>query len=434
MGNEAGARWIAAILEARDWKPTDLAMAAGVAVSTVTRGSRADHPFVFSRRIVDKLTEASGIPAPQELLDALGRATTRHARQPRGSRSSGPATPREHADTIPMRAFGPVPARLSLVKRGEISVDRPAALAGMTGAFAFYPHDDALAPAASTRDLLYAAPAGGAFKGDMVLLVTPAGGGTWATCRTSTARPTGSCRPAGRARCRLGRLRRSRPSSSSTGSDALPGSTGTRPRLPEARRVLVDGCRFGTDPAPASQSRVGGPPARSARDQSRPATVSVVPLPSRQSLGLVGFGAFGRLTALHLSRHFDVLAHDPAHPEGRDPATGAALVTLAEAARCPVVVLAVPVAALPEACAAVRPHLRKGALVLDVGSVKVVAAEAMLAGLPAHVDIVATHPLFGPQSARDGLRGLKVAVCPVRGDRAPRVAAYLRGPSGWTSS
>lgn len=154
--------------------------------------------------------------------------------------------------------------------------------------------------------------------------------------------------------------------------------------------------------------------------------MSVVSIPSRQSLGLVGFGAFGRLTASHLSRHFDVLAHDPAHPDGRDPATGATLVPLAEAARCPVVVLAVPVSALPEACAAVRPYLRKGALVLDVGSVKVVAAQAMLEGLPPHVDIVATHPLFGPQSARDGLRGLKVAVCPVRGGRAPRVAAYLR--------
>jgi prephenate dehydrogenase len=46
--------------------------------------------------------------------------------------------------------------------------------------------------------------------------------------------------------------------------------------------------------------------------------------------------------------------------------------------------------------------------------------------LPDHVNIVATHPLFGPQSARDGLSGLKIAVCPIRGERHLRVAAFLR--------
>ena len=47
-------------------------------------------------------------------------------------------------------------------------------------------------------------------------------------------------------------------------------------------------------------------------------------------------------------------------------------------------------------------------------------------GLPEHAEIVATHPLFGPQSARDGLAGLKIAVCPIRGRRCFRLAAFLR--------
>jgi prephenate dehydrogenase len=46
--------------------------------------------------------------------------------------------------------------------------------------------------------------------------------------------------------------------------------------------------------------------------------------------------------------------------------------------------------------------------------------------LPDHVDIVGTHPLFGPQSGRDGIAGLKIAVCPIRGRRGLRVAAFLR--------
>ncbi len=146
--------------------------------------------------------------------------------------------------------------------------------------------------------------------------------------------------------------------------------------------------------------------------------------PLRPRLGLVGFGAFGRLTAQALRPHFEVLAHDPAFPPGEE-ADGARGVTLAQAAGCGVVVLATPVGALAEVVRAASPHLRPGALVLDVGSVKVGPAATMLAGLPPHVDIVATHPLFGPQSAAGGLTGLKIAVCPVRGDRGACVAAFL---------
>jgi len=54
----------------------------------------------------------------------------------------------------------------------------------------------------------------------------------------------------------------------------------------------------------------------------------------------------------------------------------------------------------------------------------------MEAELPPFVDIVGTHPLFGPQSARDGIRGRKIAICPVRGNTAPRIAAFLRGTLG----
>lgn len=152
---------------------------------------------------------------------------------------------------------------------------------------------------------------------------------------------------------------------------------------------------------------------------------------SHPSLGIIGFGAFGRLMARHLRPHFRLYAYDPALPPGPSAEVdGAVPASLPVAAACPVVVLATPVSRLEEAVAAVGPHLRPGALVLDVGSVKVVPAGIMRRCLPCHVDIVATHPLFGPQSARDGIRGLKVAVCPVRGGRAPRVAAFLRRALG----
>jgi len=156
--------------------------------------------------------------------------------------------------------------------------------------------------------------------------------------------------------------------------------------------------------------------------------VSGVGAPDRPTLGLIGFGAFGRLIARHLSDRFDILAHDPAATDGEGRAR---LTDLATAAACPVVVLAVPVEAMAATVAAIGPHLTPGALVIDVGSVKVLPAQLMDQGLPDHVQVVGAHPLFGPQSARDGIAGLRIAVCPVRHPGpARRVAAFCRKALG----
>jgi prephenate dehydrogenase len=150
------------------------------------------------------------------------------------------------------------------------------------------------------------------------------------------------------------------------------------------------------------------------------------------SIGILGFGMFGKLLAEHLHRHFPLYVFDP---DVFDPAlppieTGVrrAIVfsDIATVAGCEIVVLAVPVDQISPAIAALRPHLRPGTIVLDVGSVKVQPVEAMQAGLPAFVDIVGTHPLFGPQSASGGIKGLKIAICQIRGRGAYRVAAFLR--------
>jgi len=148
----------------------------------------------------------------------------------------------------------------------------------------------------------------------------------------------------------------------------------------------------------------------------------------KPKVGLIGFGAFGRLTARHLSAWFEVIAHDPAAPPGIGDGEGVAILAdLATAAACPTVILAVPVEAMEATLEAIRPYLAPDALVIDVGSVKVKPARAMEALLPPGVRIVGTHPLFGPQSGKDGVAGLRIAVCEVRGTKdARRVAAFCR--------
>ncbi len=133
----------------------------------------------------------------------------------------------------------------------------------------------------------------------------------------------------------------------------------------------------------------------------------------RKTLGLFGLGAFGQLAARCLAPHFDVRAHDPApDAAARAAELGVADVTLEDAAGCEIVVLAMPVQALEAVCAEIAPHLAEGALVLDVCSVKVQPMAVMRKALPPHVQVIGTHPLFGPESARGGVEGLQIVLCP----------------------
>jgi prephenate dehydrogenase len=145
------------------------------------------------------------------------------------------------------------------------------------------------------------------------------------------------------------------------------------------------------------------------------------------AVGIIGFGAFGQLMARHLAPHVPLFAYDPRlTPGGTGEHGEVTITTLAAVARCPVVVLAGPVSSFEAATRAISPHLQPGTIVLDVGSVKTIPVEIMRRNLPAYVEIMGTHPLFGPQSARDGIRGLKIAVCPIRGRHGLRIAAFLR--------
>mgnify|MGYP001793579622 CR=1 FL=1 len=130
------------------------------------------------------------------------------------------------------------------------------------------------------------------------------------------------------------------------------------------------------------------------------------------SLGVLGFGAFGRLLVAELSPHVDrVLVHDPATTD-----LGGRVAAIEDVAGCDVVVLAVPVRAMEDVCVAIAPHVRPGALVADVASVKLLPVEVMERVLPGHCEILGTHPLFGPQTRAEfgTVRGQGCVLCPVR--------------------
>lgn len=145
----------------------------------------------------------------------------------------------------------------------------------------------------------------------------------------------------------------------------------------------------------------------------------------QKTIGIIGLGAFGVFMAKHLSPYYRLLGCDrnppaelPAGLETAPPETVAA---------SDIVVFAVPLANLGDAARLAAPHIKPGSLVVDVTSVKKRPLEILKEIIPEHADLLGTHPLFGPQSGKNGIASLRIALCRVRisSERYYKVCDFL---------
>lgn len=132
-------------------------------------------------------------------------------------------------------------------------------------------------------------------------------------------------------------------------------------------------------------------------------------------IGLIGYGRFGRLTVKNLAPDFEVVVYTRNQDKGRDIAeVGGRLVSIEEASAQKLVILCVPISAMRKTLSKIAPLLKPDAIVVDVCSVKVYPAQWMRELLPPSVEILATHPMFGPDSAAKSVSGHKMVLCPER--------------------
>lgn len=131
-------------------------------------------------------------------------------------------------------------------------------------------------------------------------------------------------------------------------------------------------------------------------------TYSTMPLVSpiqapHSPIGIVGYGRFGRVLADLLKPHTPVWIIDPAlETLPTDPHLGKA--SLPDISTLKTVFIAVPIRAFEATLQQIAPFLTGQHTVIDVCSVKVLPVQWMEKHLPTNVDLIATHPLFGPDS------------------------------------
>ena len=144
-------------------------------------------------------------------------------------------------------------------------------------------------------------------------------------------------------------------------------------------------------------------------------------------IGIIGFGRFGKLAARYLSEDFDVTVYHRTDKSAEINRTGARAASLATVCRQDIVIPCVPISVLQEVLKDITPLLRPDGLMVDVCSVKEYPVRLMTDILPDTVSILATHPMFGPDSASDTLKGGKICLCKVRiaENRYQNIKAYL---------
>jgi prephenate dehydrogenase len=119
-------------------------------------------------------------------------------------------------------------------------------------------------------------------------------------------------------------------------------------------------------------------------------------------IGIVGAnGNFGKLCVKELTPHASIQTFDS---DGTSP-----LDSWWNTIFQKYIILCVPMRNLREVCKSMKNNLNESQFVIDVCSLKSFSQKILEEELP-HVNRIHVHPLFGPQSAANGIKGQRIAI------------------------
>jgi len=131
-------------------------------------------------------------------------------------------------------------------------------------------------------------------------------------------------------------------------------------------------------------------------------------------IGIIGFSRFGQLLAKILKPYAEVRVFNRTPKSVVAKQLGVEWDELKDICQSDIVIVAVAISATEEMIKKIAPLLKKGTIVMDVCSVKVFPAKWLNSYISPDNEILATHPMFGPDSAKDGTKGLQWILCPLR--------------------
>lgn len=139
----------------------------------------------------------------------------------------------------------------------------------------------------------------------------------------------------------------------------------------------------------------------------------------KKSLGIIGLGQFSQFIIPHLKPHFSrIVVSNRSDKSKIATKLGVKFVTIEEAAKQNTVILAMSISEIKNVAKQIKKHIAPNTIVMDVCSVKIYPLKTLQQILPDKTKILGTHPLFGPQSGKNGLNKLQIILCPVTTNKA----------------
>lgn len=149
------------------------------------------------------------------------------------------------------------------------------------------------------------------------------------------------------------------------------------------------------------------------------------------SLSIIGVGAFGEFMLKHVTPYFNVRIYDKERDLSQLTSTyNVTACDIYEAALSDVIIIAVPVRSIESVIKQITDIIQPGQLVVEVASVKCMPMEILRENLNPDVDFIGLHPLFGPQSGKNGIHGLNIAFVTNDYEHSSQVKDFLENSLG----
>jgi prephenate dehydrogenase/prephenate dehydratase len=146
-----------------------------------------------------------------------------------------------------------------------------------------------------------------------------------------------------------------------------------------------------------------------------------------EQVGVIGLGRFGAFWAARLSQDFSVLATDidasKADQTELEQVTFTDLKTLCES--CSTLFICTPISLLHPLLTEIKEWVRPGTTLIDTCSVKSEPARHMQTVFAdGEVELIASHPMLGPDSGKESWKDLPIAVWPLNPEHSRRYAQW----------
>lgn len=137
----------------------------------------------------------------------------------------------------------------------------------------------------------------------------------------------------------------------------------------------------------------------------------------QNKIGVIGAGSFGSFFATVLSTIFDVEVWSPHskfefYPHLKNKSENKITqVSFEELLKNKLIFLCSSIDSLQEVAKKISSQKNDNLAIVETCSIKIYPAKILQKHLPAKIEFYGTHPMFGPQSAKDGLENLPIAMC-----------------------